>query len=153
MRIGETSSPEEFAIVHSLFQEYAAALAIDLSFQNFADELANLPGPYAPPRGRLLIAWENEAAAGCVAMRPLSDTVCEMKRLYVRPAFRGRGLGKRLAETIVREAKQSGYTTMRLDTLPAMQSATKLYESLGFARRSAYYDTPLQDTIFMELAL
>jgi ribosomal protein S18 acetylase RimI-like enzyme len=143
--------PADIAAARELFQEYAAALAIDLCFQGFAEELAQLPGSYAPPRGRLLLAWANDVAAGCVALRPITDSVCEMKRLYVRPAFRGQGLGKQLAEQVITEAKQIGYSTMRLDTLPQMTAATRLYESLGFARCDTYYNTPLQDTIFMEL--
>jgi ribosomal protein S18 acetylase RimI-like enzyme len=139
-------------IVRTLFKEYAASIGIDLCFQGFADELANLPGSYAPPRGRLMIASVDDAVAGCVALRPCEDGVCELKRMYVRPAFRGQGVGKRLAETIIAEARQIGYRCMRLDTLPSMTAATRLYESLGFVRRTAYYDTPLPETIFMELA-
>jgi ribosomal protein S18 acetylase RimI-like enzyme len=153
MQICQTSTPDEIAVARTLFEEYAEALGIDLCFQGFSDEVANLPGLYAPPRGRLLIAWVNDAAAGCVALRPVADDVCEMKRMYVRPAFRGQGVGKHLAETIIAEARQIGYASMRLDTLPSMNAATELYEALGFVRRSTYYDTPLKDTIFMELVL
>jgi ribosomal protein S18 acetylase RimI-like enzyme len=151
VQIFQASGPEHLAAVRSLFQEYAASIGIDLCFQGFADELANLPGSYAPQRGRLMVAWVDDAAAGCVGLRPLDDGVCELKRMYVRPAFRGQGLGKRLAETIIAEARQIGYRCMRLDTLPSMTAATRLYGSLGFVRRNAYYDTPLPDTIFMEL--
>jgi GNAT superfamily N-acetyltransferase len=153
MQIRPAITPDEIAVARILFAEYAAALKIDLGFQNFADELAQLPGPYVPPRGRLFIAWFDETAAGCAALRPLFDDVCEMKRMYVRPAFRGRGVGRRLAEAIIAAARQIGYVRMRLDTLPQMSAATGLYESLGFTRRSAYYDTPLAHTIFMELVL
>jgi ribosomal protein S18 acetylase RimI-like enzyme len=153
MQIQPAAIPQDLAVVRALFQEYAAWLNVDLCFQGFADELAQLPGSYAPPRGRLFIAWENDVAVGCGALRPITDSVCEMKRLYVRPPFRGQGLGKQLAETLIAEAKQIEYSAMRLDTLPSMVAAARLYESLGFVRRDAYYDTPLADTIFMERVL
>jgi GNAT superfamily N-acetyltransferase len=139
--------------VRTLFQEYAAWLRIDLCFQGFATELASLPGLYALPRGRLLLASVGGEALGCVALRSVGGTVCEMKRLFVRPAFQGRGLGRRLAEMVIAEARTIGYSTMTLDTLPFMHAAIRLYETLGFVRRPAYYATPLQETIFMELQL
>jgi putative acetyltransferase len=144
---------EEIDVVRALFEEYAAALGIDLGYQGFVGELASLPGCYAPPRGRLLIAWVGEEPAGCVALRPLAENVCEMKRLYVRPTFRGSGIGKQLAEAIIAEARQIGYAIMRLDTVPKLEAATRMYESLGFVRRDAYYETPVVGTIFMEWAL
>jgi len=153
MNIRQAITQEEIAVARALFEEYAAWLGVDLSFQGFATELAGLPGLYAPPRGRLLLAWADDNAAGCVALRPLDDSVCEMKRLFVRPAFRGRGVGRMLAEIVVNQARAIGYASMRLDTLPSMGAATALYQSLGFARIPAYYATPLQDTIFMELKL
>jgi ribosomal protein S18 acetylase RimI-like enzyme len=153
MRIAVAATPEDFTVVRTLFQEYATSLGIDLCFQGFAAELATLPGQYAPPRGCLLIATKTREPAGCVALRPLTDAVCEMKRLYVRPAFRGQGLGKRLARAIVAQAGKIGYSSMRLDTLPSLETATRLYESLGFVRCDSYYDTPLAATIFMELRL
>jgi GNAT superfamily N-acetyltransferase len=153
MQLVEASTAEHISIARTLFEEYAAAIEIDLTFQNLADELADLPGTYAPPRGRLMIAWGNDVAAGCVALRPIAESVCEMKRLYVRPAFRGQGIGMRLAGWIVAEARRIGYTRMRLDTLPSMGTAKSLYESLGFERCQAYYETPLSGTIFMELSL
>ncbi len=149
--IRPASSVEEIATARVLFEEYAAALGIDLGYQGFADELVSLPGCYAPPRGRLLIAWVGDDAAGCVALRPLAEDVCEMKRLYVRPKFRGSGIGKQLAEAIIAEARRIGYAVMRLDTVPKLGAATRLYESLGFVRRDAYYETPVVGTIFMEL--
>jgi ribosomal protein S18 acetylase RimI-like enzyme len=152
MNIRQATTQQDIAATRALFKEYAAWLGVDLRFQGFDAELAGLPGLYAPPRGRLLLAWA-DSAAGCVALRPLSDSVCEMKRLFVRPAFRGEGVGRMLAEKVVAEAMAIGYASMRLDTLPAMNAATKLYESLGFARIPAYYATPLADTIFMELKL
>lgn len=153
VKIGQASTSSGFAVARALFEEYAAALEIDLGYQGFADELASLPGSYAPPRGRLLIAWAGSEAAGCVALRPLSDDVCEMKRLYVRPAFRGGGIGKQLAKAIIAEARQIGYAIMRLDTVPKLEAATRMYESLGFVRRDAYYETPVVGTIFTELKL
>jgi putative acetyltransferase len=147
------ASPGQIAQVRLLFEEYARWLGIDLGFQGFAEELAGLPGLYAPPRGRLLLASVGDQAVACAALRPLPDSLCEMKRLYVRPAFRGQGLGKKLAERIIAEARSIGYSRMRLDTLPWMSAAIHIYETLGFSRCGAYYDTPLGDTVFMELRL
>jgi putative acetyltransferase len=151
MRIYQPTTEAEVEVVRALFLEYAAWLRIDLCFQGFSEELAGLPGAYAPPRGRLLVAACDQNVVGCVGLRPLNDTVCEMKRLFVRPAYQGRGLGRALAEGVIREAKTIGYSSMVLDTLPSMTGAIRLYETLGFVRRSAYYDTPLLETIFMEL--
>jgi putative acetyltransferase len=153
VRIRQASSAEEIENARALFEEYAAALEIDLAYQGFAAELTDLPGCYARPRGRLLVAWVGEEAAGCVALRLLDGNVCEMKRLYVRPAFRGGGVGKQLVEAIIAEARQIGYAVMRLDTVPKLEAATRLYEALGFVRRNAYYETPVVETIFMERAL
>jgi putative acetyltransferase len=153
MNIRQAITTEDIVVARELFGEYAAWLGVDLRFQGFAAELAGLPGLYAPPRGRLLLAHAETGTAGCVALRPLDDSVCEMKRLFVRPAFRGRGLGRRLAETVIAEARAIGYASMRLDSLASLVAATKLYESLGFARIPAYYATPLPGTIFMELPL
>ncbi len=153
MQICQATTPAQMVAIRTLFQEYAAWLRIDLCFQGFADELAGLPGLYAPPRGRLLIASVGDKPAGCVALRAAGDAVCEMKRLFVRPAHRDQGLGRRLAEQVITEARSIGYSRMLLDTLPFMQRAIKLYEALGFRRRSAYYETPLHETVFMELRL
>jgi len=153
MKICQAVTPEHIAVSRTLFEEYAAWLGIDLSYQGFAAELAGLPGLYALPRGRLLLATTGGEAAGCVALRPLADGVCEMKRLFVRPAFRGQQLGQLLAGRVIEEARTIGYQTMRLDTLPQMQAAIRLYEALGFVRCAAYYETPLPDTVFMELHL
>jgi ribosomal protein S18 acetylase RimI-like enzyme len=153
MQIRYASTSDDIAAMRALFEEYAVALSVDLCFQGFAEELAQLPGSYARPRGRLMLAWANDRPAGCVALRPISDSVCEMKRLYVRPAFRRQGAGKQLAECVIAEARQIGFSSMCLDTLPEMTAATRLYESLGFVRRDSYYNTPLQETIFMELEL
>jgi len=153
VQIRQASTTEEIVAMRRLFQEYAAWLRVDLCFQGFADELATLPGFYAPPRGRLLLATDPDGPAGCVALRPAGDKVCEMKRLFVRPACQNRGLGRALAQAVIAEARAAGYSTMRLDTLPFMQRAIRLYEALDFVRRSAYYATPLAETVFMELHL
>jgi putative acetyltransferase len=153
MQICQATTPDQIAAIRDLFQEYAAWLRIDLCFQGFANEIVALPGRYAPPRGCLLLATDTNGSAGCVALRPIGDTVCEMKRLFVRPVHQGYGLGRMLAQRVISEAESIGYSTMKLDTLPSMHSAVRLYESLGFVRCSAYYDTPLQETVFMELEL
>lgn len=146
-------SPEQLVAIRELFQEYSAAIGIDLCFQNFDRELAELPGKYAPPEGRLFLALEGEQTAGCVALRKLDAGICEMKRLYVRPAFRGRGLGRQLAHNIIKAAHEIGYERMRLDTLSSMTPAIALYESLGFQRIPAYYANPSGYAVFMELKL
>jgi ribosomal protein S18 acetylase RimI-like enzyme len=153
MPIRHATSEADIQTARTLFQEYADAIGVDLCFQGFADELAQLPGSYAPPQGRLLIAWVDDLAAGCVALRPVTETIGEMKRLFVQPAFRGRGIGKDLVNAIIREARDIGYTTMQLDTLHTMTAATRLYESVGFVPRAPYYETPLVHTIFMERSL
>lgn len=150
MEIVQASTAADFDEVRELFVEYARALNLDLAYQGFEAELSSLPGAYAPPSGRLLIAREGESLAGCIAFRPFRDGSCEMKRLYVRPAFQKTGLGRALCERLLAEAKEAGYRSMLLDTLPPMQAAVRLYESLGFVRRTSYYDTPLEETIFME---
>jgi ribosomal protein S18 acetylase RimI-like enzyme len=136
-----------------LFEEYAAALSIDLCFQNFAQELAELPKMYGPPSGALLLAEIEAIPAGCVAVRNLDPTTCELKRLYVRPTHRGHRLGRRLAEAALEAARALGYQRIRLDTLPEMQPAQRLYESLGFHDIPAYYGDPIQGQRFMEAAL
>jgi putative acetyltransferase len=141
------------AAARELFLEYAGALGVDLAYQGFDTEVAGLLGAYAPPRGRLLLALDGDEAAACVALRPLDEKTCEMRRLYVRPSHRGTGLGRRLAEEIIREARGIGYERMRLDTLPSMGEAIGLYESLGFQDVEAYYESPMRGTRFLELAL
>jgi GNAT superfamily N-acetyltransferase len=154
MIISQVESTKDIEAARKLFQEYAAWLEIDLCFQNFDQELAELPGEYAPPNGRLLLAFDSEQLAGCVALRKISEGVCEMKRLFLRPEFRGRGLGRRLVDEIIAEAKEIGCQTMRLDTLPPkMDDAIALYRSLGFREIEAYYNNPVPGAIFMELKL
>src|SRR5206468_13000705 len=129
--------------VETLFREYVASLAEDISFQNVDAELGTLPGKYARPTGVVLIGREDEEAAGAVAYRMVEPGVCEMKRLYVRPAFRGSGLGRELANELIEDARERGYRTMLLDTLASMQPARALYRDLGFAPVEPYYDNPL----------
>jgi putative acetyltransferase len=150
--VGATS-PVQIAAARRLFKEYEASLGIELTFQGFARELAELPGAYAPPAGRLFLAVDGPEPAGCVALRPLGDGTCEMKRLYVRPTARGSRLGRRLAETVIREAREIGYARMRLDTLPSMKEAFALYRTLGFREIEPYCENPIVGTRFMELDL
>lgn len=149
------SYPTDLPTIIQLFRAYAASLPIDLGYQNFDGELASLPGKYAPPTGALLIARDaNGEPLGCVAMRPLDEPgVGEMKRLYVAPAGRGRGLGRALAQAIIEAARAAGYREMRLDTLASMTQAQALYRALGFSEIGAYYDTPIENTVFMSLTL
>lgn len=147
------STPADLAEARALFLEYAAETKLDLCFQGFAEELSSLPGRYAPPRGRLLLARADGAVVGCGALRELSEGVCEMKRLFVRPAFRKNGFGKMLAQELVNEARRIGHATMRLDTLASMRAALALYEGMGFRRIPAYYANPLPDVVYLELKL
>ena len=146
MAVEDASGLDE---VRTLFAEYAASLPFALDFQEFDRELAELPGAYAPPRGALLLA----RGEGCVGLRPIDATTCELKRLYVRPSERGTGLGRRLAEAIIAEARRLGYTQIRLDTVPGMDAAQSLYEQLGFREIPPYRPNPIPGARFLELQL
>jgi ribosomal protein S18 acetylase RimI-like enzyme len=145
--------PDEIPAVRALFREYAAGLGVDLCFQNFEAELAGLPGAYAPPAGRLLVADVGGELVGCVALRPQAPGVGELKRLYVRPAFRGRGLGRRLLDALLAEAVAAGYREAVFDTLESMTAALALYRSLGFAETGPYNDHPVAGTLWFRKAL
>jgi ribosomal protein S18 acetylase RimI-like enzyme len=154
MEIVQASSPQEIEAARGIFREYSKWLNVDLCFQNFDGELAALPGDYSPPTGRLWLAFDGDVLAGSIAMRSLGSEICEMKRLYVRPEFRGRGLGRLLAERLIAEARSIGYRKMRLDTLPGrMDRAIAMYRSLGFRKIERYYNNPYETAIFMELEL
>jgi ribosomal protein S18 acetylase RimI-like enzyme len=153
MDIFPATSADDVAAVRQLFEAYAASLGVDLSYQGFTAELAGLPGAYAPPRGRLFLARVDGRAAGCVALRPVDDQACEMKRLFVLPKRQGSGLGRKLAVRVIDEARAMGYSTILLDTLPSMQGALRLYETLGFVRRRPYFESPVEGNVFMQLQL
>lgn len=144
--------PDDRAIVQALFRDYAGSLAVDLCFQNFEDELANLPGKYDQPGGVVLLARVDQAAAAVGCYRPI-DQGCEMKRLYVRPEFRGLGLGRRMAVHLIENARAAGHEFMVLDSLASMVEAQALYRSLGFRNVEPYYDNPLAGTVYMRLDL
>jgi ribosomal protein S18 acetylase RimI-like enzyme len=153
VEIIEGHGSEHVPVVRALFEEYADSLEVDLGFQDFDRELAELPGEYAPPAGRLLLAVDGSEPAGCAGLRPFAPGVCELKRLYVRPRHRGNGLGRRLTEAIVAAGADAGYERMRLDTLPTMAAARDLYRSLGFVEIEAYRPNPIHGTTYFELAL
>lgn len=146
--------PDDTQILRQLFREYADWLAVDLGFQDFEAELAALPGKYAPPMGIALLAEHaDNPALGCVAMRPLDDETCEMKRLYLRPEARGTGLGRKLAARVIEAARQAGYRRMVLDTLDHMQDALHLYDRLGFQPIAPYYHNPIPGAVYLGLDL
>lgn len=154
LEIIQAETPDQIAATRELFREYEAWLGLDLCFQGFEAELASLPGKYAMPDGRLLLAYSDDKLAGCIALRRLDDGICEMKRLYVRDAFRGHRIGVTLIERIMADARDIGYTKMRLDTYPPkMGKAVSLYEAHGFISIPPYYDNPHSDVLFMELTL
>ena len=154
MRIVQAQSEAELQQVRALFSEYVNWLGINLCFQNYEKELAELPGEYAPPSGRLFLAVDGDVAAACAALRDLGDGTCEMKRLFVRPEFRGQRLGWQLAELILNEARKIGYQRIRLDTLPGkMDRAIAMYRTLGFKEIAPYYQNPVREALFMELSL
>jgi putative acetyltransferase len=142
------------AQARELFQEYAQSLGVNLCFQNFEQELAGLPGRYDPPDGRLLLAEYDGQLAGCVALHKWESGICEMKRLYLRPSFRGKGLGRVIAEKIIAEARSIGYLRMRLDTIePLMKDAVEMYRKLGFREIAPYRPNPIAGAMYMELQL
>ena len=153
MTIFRAATPRAVELARARFREYEASLGIDLCFQGFGEELATLPGAYEPPAARLLLAFDGADAVGCVGLRSLGDGACEMKRLYVRPAARGTGLGRRLAGTVIGEARAIGYARLRLDTLPSMKEAIALYRALGFVEIAPYCENPVAGALFMELGL
>jgi putative acetyltransferase len=153
LRIAEARWPEERATVEALFREYIGSLTEDIGFQNPDDELAGLPGKYARPGGVVLIAWDGRQAAGAIAYRMLEPGIAEMKRLYVRPAYRGRSLGRELANELIEDARERGYRTIMLDTLASMSAARGLYRDLGFVPVEPYYDNPLPGVMYMALEL
>lgn len=153
LRIEQASTPVQIESTRALFREYQAFLGVDLCFQSFDAELAGLPGDYAPPSGRLLLAYWEGNLSGCVGLRRLEDGVCEMKRLFVRPAFHGKAIGWELAQAIVREAQAAGYQRMRLDTLPSMQKAQAMYGTLGFRDIAPYCANPIAGARYLEKLL
>jgi len=153
MELKAVSTQKDLEEVQVPLREYAASLDFDLCFQGFEQELADLPGKYGPPDGRLWLATCAAGPAGCVAIRRLDEGICEMKRLYVRPSFRGAGVGRLLAGTAIAEARTMGYRLMRLDTAPSMTPAISLYRSLGFRQIAPYCHNPLPGAVFMELRL
>ena len=145
--------PEEIEMVRTLFREYEQELDEDLCFQSFEEELETLPGKYGPPKGVLLLGTVGGRPVGCVALRPLDDTSCEMKRLYVRSAYRGHAYGRELAEEIVSYGRELGYRSMKLDTLSKLVPAIMLYRDMGFVDTVAYYDNPIEGVVYLEKAL
>ena len=153
LKITQARTGKNLELAKTLFREYSASLSFDLDFQDFEEELANLPSGYVSPEGCLLIATHTGQAAGCVALRKLSASICEMKRLYVRPPFRGLGIGRALTVAIIEQAGRIGYTCMRLDMVPSMKAARALYVSLGFEVIEPYRHNPIEGAVFMELKL
>ncbi|PVB61055.1 GNAT family N-acetyltransferase [Labrenzia sp. 011] len=155
LAISAVKTAEDLDVVKSLFRAYVDWLAIDLSYQGFEEELAGMPGKYAPPSGALYLAKDRDGSSlGCVGLRPFArQGCCEMKRLYVLPAGRGRGVGRALIERVLETAAQAGYNEMLLDTLPSMTGAIKLYKAAGFEEIPAYYDTPVEETLFFRRTL
>jgi ribosomal protein S18 acetylase RimI-like enzyme len=151
LNIEQARTANEIAAARELFREYELWLGLDLCFQGFEEELRGLPGKYAPPDGRLFLAYSDRELAGCIAMRKLEDAICEMKRLFVRDEFRGASIGKTLVERVIADARAAGYKKMRLDTYPQkMAKAVRLYESHGFREIEPYYSNPYEGVLFME---
>ena len=152
-RIIHARTQEHYQWVRKLFQQYADYLGVNLEFQGFSQELANLPGDYAPPQGCILMAVKAQEFVGCVALRPLEDSICEMKRLFVLPGYRGQKIGRDLARGIIAEARKRGYGRMRLDTIESMTEAQQLYQTLGFRPIKPYRYNPLDNPTYLELVL
>lgn len=155
MRIEPAESPEFIGIVRELFVEYSESVGVGFCLQGFTQELAQLPGEYARPWGRLFLAFDDKdgEVAGCGALRRIDAETCEMKRFYVRPAWRGKGLGRELIHVLIGAAREIGYARMRLDTLPSMTTAIKLYRALGFREIAPYWANPVESAVFFELKL
>ena len=153
VQIIHSHMPEQVGKVRSLFDQYAISVGSNLGFQNFDDELINLPGDYTPPSGALLMAVERSVSIGCVAMRPMDRSICEMKRLFVKPARRRKGVGRQLVEGIVDEAKKAGYQSMRLDATPSMREAIGLCQSVGFLEIEPTCWNPIPGVLYFELVL
>lgn len=151
--IVKARSKRDINIIRELFQEYADSLGFSLDFQHFDKELNSLPGDYAPPEGCLLLAYAGNQVVGCVGLRKISKGICEMKRMYVRKKYRGKGIGRKLANKINKEARRIGYERMRLDTISTMVEAIHLYKSMGFKEIESYYYNPIEGTKYMELKL
>ena len=151
--IRQASSERDYSDARILIEEYVVSLGFDLHFQDFEREMSSFPGPYAPPRGCILLADVDGVPVGCVAVRPFSDSVCEMKRLYVRPSSRGQGVGRALAQAGIEAGRAAGYRQMRLDTLSSMVAANRLYGALGFREIDAYRHNPMEGARYFELDL
>jgi putative acetyltransferase len=152
-RLHQATAPAELDLVRTLFREYQLAIGVDLCFQGFEAELAALPAAYAPPAGRLLLAFDGEALAGCGALRPIAPGVAELKRMWTRPGLRGRGVARGVATALLDAARAEGYRIVRLDTLEGMTAARALYQRLGFREIGPYYANPLPGVVYMELTL
>ena len=153
LRFVQAKTEKHLEAIGELFTEYVHSLGFELDFQDYENEFAELPGEYAPPDGRLILAIVDGDAVGCIGLRKIDDTICEMKRMYVRPDFRGKGIGRSLAEIVIEEARKIGYKAMRLDTIDTMNEATFLYRSLGFKEIAPYRHNPMDGAMFMELNL
>ncbi len=153
IRIIQAATNDHYQIARELFVRYADSLGFDLEFQGFSRELAELPGSYKPPAGCILLAETASGYAGCVGLRPLQDGICEMKRLFVLPRYQRHGVGRALANSVIEEARKTGYDRMRLDTIESMKAAQRLYIALGFNEIDAYCHNPLENPSFMELVL
>jgi len=154
MQLIQATTEEQIDAIRTLFREYEAELAIDMCFQNFEQELQALPGKYSPPDGRLLLAYADGELVGCIALRKLGNHTCEMKRLFLRPSFRGQGYGRTMIEKLIEQAREIGYERMWLDSLPGkMDTAIALYRELGFKDIPAYYDNPLESVVYLERTL